>query len=171
MDVTSHISRHFGPRGGSLLRLLCEVLRRNEGMSAVEFALLAPVLIIGVLGTVDAGLSIFERMTIGHILRAGAQSATTDVGVSQVDLVLRTTAAKNMTVAVSGAAGTDSSLALSVRRACACAAQPAVELACSTTCAQNAPTQIYYIMSGTKTYSGLLLPRFSQTKTLKVQVR
>lgn len=160
--------RSFGRR---LSRLFRAVLRNQDGVSATEFALLAPILVTGVLATADLGLAISERMTIGHILRAGAQSATEDGGATNVDLVLRTTAAKNMTVVAAGAAGTDTALALSVRRICSCAAQPSVELACSTTCAQNTPTQIYYILSGSKTYAGLLLPRFAQTKSLEVQVR
>lgn len=171
MGYMSRTFPHSGPRGGTVFRILRDVLRENDGVSATEFALLAPLLIFCILAMADLGLAISERMTIGHILRAGAQSATEDVGLARVDLLLRATAAKNMTVAAAAAAGTDTSLALTVRRICACATQPSVELACSTTCAQNAPTQIYYILSGTKTYAGLILPRFSQSKSLEVQVR
>ncbi|MGV8986624.1 MAG: TadE/TadG family type IV pilus assembly protein [Cypionkella sp.] len=175
MGHRSQTFRHFGPCSGSFFRKICrkirDVLRKEDGVSLVEFALLAPMLVFGVLATVDLGRAISERMTIGHILRAGAQSATEDVGLAKVDLVLRTTAAKNMTVAAAGAMGTDTSLALTVHRMCACAAQPSVEVACSTTCAEDAPTQIYYILSGKKTYAGLLLPGISQSKSLEVQVR
>ncbi len=172
MGHRSETSRHCRPLAGSFVRRsICDVLYEENGVSALEFALLAPMLVVAVLAMVDLGLASSERMTIGHILRAGAQSATEDAGIANVDLVLRTTAAKNMTVVATGTTGTDTSLALSVRRMCACAAQPSVEVACSTTCAQSAPTQIYYILSGNKTYSGLLLPRIVQSKTLEVQVR
>lgn len=146
-------------------------MQNNEGVSSVEFALLAPMLIFALMATVDLGLALSERMTIGHVLRAGAQSATEDPGVAAVGRVLRTTAAKNLTVAAAGISGDDTTLALDAGRICSCAAQPAVAVVCSTTCAGNAPTQIFYTLSGRKTYFGLILPRFSQSKTLQVQVR
>jgi Flp pilus assembly protein TadG len=171
MGYRSRTFTHFGPAGRSLFRTVREVVRNDNGVSAAEFALLAPMLVFAVLATVDLGLAISERLTIGHILRAGAQSAIGDVGTANVDLVLRTTAAKNMSVAAAGTSGNDTSLALTVTRICSCPSQPSVALACSTTCAANAPTQIYYVLSGKKTYSGLILPRFAQSKTLEVQVR
>lgn len=171
MGYRSRTLTHFVPAARAFFRMIHSVNRKDDGVAATELALLAPLLIFSVLAATDLGLAITERMTLGHILRAGAQSATEDVGVTKISQSLRTTAAKNMTVAATGAAGTDTTVALTVRRMCACAAQPSVELACSATCAQKAPTQIYYILSGSKTYSGLLLPRISQTKSLKVQVR
>ena len=175
MGYRHHTLAHIGPDCAAPFRTVCrnlrDVMRKTDGISAVEFALLAPLLVFSILATVDLGLAISERMTIGHILRAGAQSATENVGNARVNLVMRTTAAKNMTVADAGAAGTDTSIALSVRQICACAALPSVAVACSTTCTPTAPTQIYYILSGTKTYAGLILPRFSQARTLEVQVR
>ncbi len=158
----------FGFGRGTLFRTSRDVMHKTDGVSAVEFALLAPMLIFAILATVDLGLAISERMTIGHILRAGAQSAIENVGDSQISLVMRTTAAKNLTVADTG---TDTSIALAVEKMCACSAQPSVAVACSTTCTPNAPTQIYYILTGSKTYAGLILPRFKQSKTLEVQVR
>ena len=141
MDDRGRAFSGVGHKGRSFFGLLRDVGRQTDGVSATEFALLAPLLIFGLLAMADLGLAVSERMTIGHILRAGAQSATEDVGPALVDTVLRATAAKNMIVAAITTAGTDTALALSVRRVCACAAQPAVEVACSTTCAQNAPTQ------------------------------
>ena len=171
MNHTRQTSRRVGPAGRSCLANVRAMLRDDNGVLAAEFALLAPMLILGILATVDLGLAISERLTIGHILRAGAQTATEDAGAAKIDRVLRTTAAKNMTVVAAGDAGTDKFLSLAVRRICACAAQPSVAVACTTTCAQNAPTQIFYILTGSKTYAGLILPRFAQSKSLEVQVR
>ena len=145
--------------------------RADDGVSALEFALLAPMMIFGLLATVDLGLALSERMTIDHVLRAGAQSAMEDIGVAAVDRVLRTTAMKSFSLAVSAAAGDDVLLALSARRFCTCPEAPAASVACLTTCAHNTPTQIFYALSGEKTYSGLILPRFQQSKALQVQVR
>lgn len=171
MGYKSRTFTQFAPGAQFFARMLHAVIRNEDGLSATELALLAPILIFSILATADLGLALSERMTLGHILRAGAQSATEDVGIAKIDLSLRTTAAKNMTVAAAGTAGTDTTVALSVRRICSCAARPSVALACSTTCDQQAPTQIYYILSGSKTYSGLILPRFQQSKSLEVQVR
>lgn len=156
------------PRGWRAARSFAQA---DEGVSAVEFALLAPMLIFGLLATVDLGLAFSESMTIDHVLRAGAQSATEDIGVAAVDRVLRTTAMKNFPLAATAAAGDDASLALSVRRFCSCSEEPAAAVACLTTCAHDTPTQIFYDLSGEKTYSGLILPRFPQSKALQVQVR
>lgn len=156
---------------GALRHAASSFLREEKGVSAVEFALLGPMLIFGLLAMVDLGLALTERMTIGHILRAGAQGATQDAGIASIDNVLRATAAKNMTVAKAGTIGDDTTLGLDVRRICSCAAQPTVAVACSTTCAGETPTQIFYVLSANKTYSGLFLPRLSQAKVLQVQVR
>ena len=59
--------------------------RRSEaGVSAVEFALFAPILFFALVAAVDVGLAEYERMTIDHVLRAGAQSAMVDQGQDQV---------------------------------------------------------------------------------------
>lgn len=147
------------------------VMASVEGVSAVEFGLLAPMLVFALLATVDVGLALTERMTINHVLRAGAQSATVARDASAIDRVMRTTAASNFTVAAPGAAGDDVTLALEVTQVCSCAEQPGVAVACSTTCAGSAPTQVFYTLEGEKTYSGLILPRFRLAPAIQVQVR
>lgn len=143
----------------------------DDGVSAVEFALLAPMLVFALLATVDLGFALAEHMTIDHVLRAGAQSATAAGNASSIDQVLRITAANNFAVAAPGAAGDDSSLALEVERLCSCAGQPDTAVDCSTTCPGEAPTQIFYALSGEKTYSGTVLPQFRLAPSLQVQVR
>ena len=152
-------------------RRLRRLLRADEGVSAVEFALLAPMLVFALLATVDVGLALTERMAINHVLRAGAQSATVAKDVSAIDQVLRTTASENFTVAAAGAAGDDATLALRAERVCSCAEQPGIAVGCSTTCAADAPTQVFYALAGEKTYSGLILPRFRLSPAIQVQVR
>jgi len=171
MDSRIRHSKHSKFDSGFFRCTIHSFMRNNDGVSAVEFALLAPMLIFALLATVDLGLAISERMTIGHVLRAGAQSATQDAGVAAVARVLRTTAEKNLTVAPAEVSGDDTALALDVGRICSCAAQPAIAVVCSTTCAGDAPTQIFYALTARKTYSGMILPQFSQSKALQVQVR
>lgn len=148
-----------------------ELLRNQDGVSALEFALFAPFLIFTIMASADVGMAVSERMTIGHILRSGAQVATSSTSVATVDQILRTTAVKNMQVAAAGVSGDDLQLSLNVDRRCTCPSQPAVSVECSATCENNDPTQVFYLMSAEKTYSGLILPRFSQARTIQVQLR
>jgi len=144
-------------------------LRDEQGVSAVEFALIAPMLTFALLAMVDTGFAISERMTIGHVLRAGAQGASMDIGESAVDQILRRTAEKNMTVAT--ASGDDTALALEVRLFHSCPEEPSAPVERNATCDGDSPTQIFYVLSGSKTYAGLILPRFSLSRELRVQVR
>ena len=159
------------PRPRRFSSRIAGVLRADDGVSAVEFALLAPMLVFALMAMVDLGFAISERMTIGHILRAGAQEATKNTGAETINHVLRTTARDEMPLAANGAIGDDTSLSLSVRLLCVCPTSPKTEVVCTTTCQGGQPTQIFYALSGSKTFSGLILPRFSQSKALQVQVR
>lgn len=144
-------------------------LRDERAVSAIEFALVAPMLTLALLAMVDIGLAISERMTIGHVLRAGAQGAAEDIGVSAVDQILRMTAEKNMVVAPTSAS--DATLELDVRLFHACPEDPSTPVGQNTTCDGATPTHIFYVLSGTKTYTGLFMPSFSQSRELWVQVR
>jgi pilus assembly protein CpaE len=62
--------------------------QRQDGVSAVEFALVAPVMIGALLGMVDIGMAINERMSIDHVVRAAAQVAISDPGAATVQQVL-----------------------------------------------------------------------------------
>lgn len=168
---TEPCRRPARPYAGPLWSRFRNAAGAEDGVSAVEFALLAPMLVFALLATVDVGLALTERMAIDHVLRSGAQSATVAANVSTIDQVLRITAANNFTVAEPGAAGDDTSLALAVERICSCAGQPGTAVDCSTTCSGEAPTQIFYTLAGEKTYSGIVLPQFRLSPSVQVQVR
>lgn len=155
----------------SVLQRLRRVMRNDDGVSAIEFALFAPMLVFALLAMVDVGLAVAERMTIGHILRAGAQGATEHIGEAAVDRMLRSTARDMMPVTASGIAGNDTTLSLDVDMFYSCPATPAVAVAPATTCAGNQPTQVFYALSASKTYTGLILPSFPLSRSLLVQVR
>lgn len=144
--------------------------RSEDGVSAVEFALFAPVLFFALVASADLGLAEYQRMTIDHILRAGAQSAMTDPGQAQVLSVVQNTASKNFTVAtqppISAAA-----LTVDVQRFCACPATTTVAVDCLTICTGSVPTFIYYSMSGTIIYSGMIMPAMTLHPLVQVQVR
>lgn len=147
-----------------------ECCRADDGASAVEFALFAPILFFSLLGTADLGLALYERMTIDHVLRAGAESAMADQGEPRILHVLETTAAKNFSLS-SQTGSSESSLTLSASRYCACPESPGTVVACSTTCPGDEPTQISYRLAGKKTYNGMIIPAINFGPSLEVQIR
>lgn len=137
---------------------LSTVTRAEQGASAIEFALLAPVLIIALLGTVDVGRALTEQMALGSLLRTGAQSAIAGGDVSTVGQVLR-------------AVKDDDSVSVNVAQICACPESPQAAVACSTTCAGPGPTAVYYSLVAEKAFSGILMPGRNLSRSIQVQIR
>ncbi|MEM9588941.1 MAG: TadE/TadG family type IV pilus assembly protein [Planctomycetota bacterium] len=52
-----------------------DLAQDKRGVSAVEFSLLAPFLVMGAISTVDAGMAVYDKMMITQVLRSGAHSA------------------------------------------------------------------------------------------------
>ena len=134
------------------------IVPSEQGASAIEFALLAPVLIIALLGTVDVGRALTEQMTLGSLLRTGAQSAIAGGDASAIDRVLR-------------AATDDDSVSVTVAPFCACPEGPQTAVECSTTCPGPAPTAIFYSLAAEKAFSGIFLPDRLLSRSVQVQVR
>jgi Flp pilus assembly pilin Flp len=154
-------------------------LRRNEdGVAAVEFGLFAPILFFCCLATIDLGMALNERMTIGHVLRAGAQSAMGNPGENTVKKVLEDSAkGSNFTVSVaSGSGGAVESasadrLTIGVERYHACPEDPEAAVAPGTICADDNPTYVLYRIAAGKIYKAMILPNITFTPMLEVQVR
>ncbi len=161
------------PKASSVLRKKAGELKTSEaGASAVEFALIAPVLALGLVATADIGLAIHERMTIDHVLRAGAQAAMADPGAVQVQKVLVSTLAQSP--------GLASTTLPEVKRYCACPenADVAPEAApqCGTVpCANAKPQFVYYRLEASKSYRPMslpaVLPTFDLGSSMQVQVQ
>ena len=143
----------------------------EDGTSALEVALIAPVLVFGLIGMADVGLAVNERMIIDQALRAGAQSAMEDSGPEAVERVLRATAEMNFTLAAPSSPATSAELALGVTRFCACRAAPDTAVNCSTTCTAQSPTQIYYRLTAAKIHDNLLLPATRIAAQLLIESR
>lgn len=140
-----------------------ETLANGEsGVAAVEFALIAPILIAAVLTMSDLGFAIHERSEIDQALRNGAQHAISDPGETEVEALLNL-------VDPTGA-GRDQT-AFTVTRFCACDETPDIQTLCSTTCAGDKPTSIFYNLIGTREFSGFLLPAVTLNRSSLVQVR
>lgn len=55
--------------------IILAALRRKSGNAAIEFALIAPVLALMLVGMTDLGIGLYERMEIRNAAQAGAQYA------------------------------------------------------------------------------------------------
>jgi pilus assembly protein CpaE len=145
-------------------------LRGEDGISSIEFALLAPVLFFTLVATVDVGKAEYQRMTIDHVLRAGAQSAMTDPGVASVRQVVQSVASRNFTLASPGTP-TPEALATDIKRYCACPEAPAASVDCLTTCPGSSAANVYYSLSGALDVAGMIMPTIALNPSILVQVR
>ncbi len=152
----------------------------DEGSSAVEFGMIAPILFFGVLMTVDLGMALGERMELDHIVRAGAESAMVRYDEDDVLKVMKSTTEKNFSVASEqdggGSEGTYQGgmsypVTLSVNRYCACADAPTVEVSCANICTGDLPPNVYFDVGAAKTYAGMIVPNLHFDAGMRVQLR
>lgn len=134
----------------------------SAGSASIEFALIAPVLILAVLATADIGLAIHESFEVDQALRNGAEAAMRDPGKDRIEAILG---------AVDETGGGQLSTTWSVARYCACPGTPDTPTSCSTTCAGQRPTAIFYDLKGVRAYPGIFLPARDLTRSASVQVR
>ncbi len=160
---------------GSLLRSaaggLAAWVRCRRGVSAVEFALLAPVLGFSLIATVDLGFGLTERMAMDHVLRSGAQKAIADPGASTVLAAMRSAARMNFTLDDEQPEAGIETLSLSAIQFCACPESIGFAVKCSTICSGTKPTFIFYRMSVQKTYQPWLIPTMNFERAAQVQIR
>lgn len=135
-----------------LLRLLYD----RRGASALEVALLAPLLVFGLLGMADAGFEIGARMELDRVVRSGAQAA----------LSLNNDAAAIQTIALAASASQEG-LEVEVRRVCACAAAAA---SCTAACGGGAPS-VYYDIAALRQRDGLLFGDREIASRTRIKVR
>lgn len=146
-------------------------LRSREGSSAIEFAIGAPVLLIGLIIVTDIGLAIGERMRLDQSVRAGAEFAMNSVEDE-------TTLEDMVRSAATGAYGdqlndVDSSEipTVDVTKSCECPSAPGVAVSCTNICTGDLPPSVYYGFIASKAYQGIFIPDFRMQTEMKVQVR
>lgn len=150
-----------------LVRFLARWGADRSGIAAIEFAALAPVLLLMVVGSLDLSGALRERMAIGHVLRAGAQVAMADPGAASVQAAMSGTAEGFSLGATAG----PRTLTLTAQRICACPGAPDTAVACSTVCTGSQPTYIRYTLQAEKLYDAALVPDMRYSGTLEVQIR
>ncbi|MFZ3581689.1 TadE/TadG family type IV pilus assembly protein [Loktanella sp. DJP18] len=135
----------------------------SSGTAGLEFAIIAPVLILAVLSTADIGLAIHESFEVDQALRNGAEVALSDPGESRVAAILS---------AVDDTRGEQLSTTWEVNRYYACSETPNTKLEVdSRNCSGKRPTAIFYEIKGVRAYRGFLLPARNLTRLASVQVR
>jgi len=138
----------------------------DDGVAAIEFALLAPLAVLGLVAMADVGLAVRDRMALDHIVRAASLTATENLGEDAVLFALNAAAHGSLTRSSSAAA-----LSVGAIRECACPEAPAVAVACMSTCAQQQPTVIFYTLRADTVAAGLLLPGIALASRARVQIR
>ncbi|MFZ5618542.1 MAG: TadE/TadG family type IV pilus assembly protein [Pseudomonadota bacterium] len=154
------------------LRNLAASLRKNaSGSAAVEFAIGAPVLLVGLIIVTDIGLAISDRMNLDQSVRAGAEFAMNSVEdeTTLEDMV------KSAATGAYGAALNDVNSSdiptVDVTRTCECPDAPGVSSSCTTLCTGDVPPSIYYDFLASKNYQGIFIPDFTLETEMTVQVR
>ncbi|MCB2098448.1 MAG: pilus assembly protein [Parvularculaceae bacterium] len=148
-----------------------KLLRDRSGSSAVEFAVGAPVLLVGLVIVTDVGLAVNDRMNLDQSVRAGAEFAMNDVDdeTTLEDMV------KSAATGAYGQALGDVDSAdiptVDVTRLCECSDSPGVAVSCTTLCTGEIPPSIYYDFVASRSYQGIFIPDFTMATEMKVQVR
>lgn len=145
--------------------------RDKRGSSAIEFAVGAPVLLIGLIIVTDIGLAISNRMHLDQSVRAGAEFAMNNVEDE-------TTLEDMVKSAATGAYGdqlndVDSSEipTVDVTKVCECPDASGVAVSCTTLCTGDLPPSIFYDFAASKDYQGIFIPDITMQTEMKVQVR
>ena len=140
-------------------------LHRDDGAAAIEFGLIAIILVMLLVCATDLGLAFYSDMQVQAATEAGTQYAVLH-GYSSTAIQ---TAASNAT-AGSGISSNSSEF-------CGCASSSGVSTAiCSSTCSDGTMAGVYVTVTSGKTYQTLihypLLPAvFQQSATSTVRIQ
>ena len=145
--------------------------RSTRGASAIEFAIMAPVLIVGLLVVADVGLAVNDRMRLDQAARAGAEFAMNSVDdAATIEDMVKASA--------TGAYGddlndVDSSKIPDVAAAmyCECPDAPGVAASCGNLCAGDVVPSAYWRIEASKDFNGVFVPAFPIATQITVQTR
>lgn len=136
------------------MRTLVRLLRCRQGVTAVEFALTLPLLALTLVGLVEFGLAVNEKMRLVSASRAGAQygyASSTDTAA--------------VTQAVTDAAGIVNPVTVAVATSCGCADGSAV--ACDAACGDGSQRRSYVTVTVTESWPMIFqFPGFTDPLTL-----
>lgn len=147
-------------------------VRDKSGSSAVEFAVGAPVLLIGLVIVTDVGLAVSDRMNLDQSVRAGAEFAMNNVEDEDTLEDMVKSAATGAYGSQLGDVDSSKIPTVDVTKSCECPDQPGVSVSCTAQiCTGDIPPSIYYDFAASKSYQGIFIPDFTMQTEMKVQVR
>lgn len=147
-----------------LRRLVCQFRRfigQADGSAALEFAVIGPILVLALVGTVDLGLGLYQNMQVQNAAQAGAVYAAS-----------HTFSVTNISNVVSSATNSSSITASpSPAKFCGCGSNAGVVAnACNSSCPAGAIAGTYISVNAQASYSPLLpYPFLPSTLTLSAQ--
>ena len=168
-----NFARQFGPlvaRGSVLVKarnLILSARHSEEGLSGIEFAMIAPVLILAFIATADFGLAIYAKMEVENAAQAGTQYASVH-GYTSDTVSSAVISATSLSGLTASPAPTEF---------CGCPSTSGVSTAtCGTYCANGAYAGTYVSASATNTYSTIVaypgIPSsytFQSTSTVRIK--
>ena len=120
--------------------------RDEDGVAAIEFALIAPIFIFALMSMADIGLAAYDRMKLTNGVRNAAQYVMT-VGDDQ----------NVITDIVTTSSGLGSKVqSVTVNEYCACSGGEGTGVACTTICADGNMTNVYMQISAQMSSKQLL---------------
>ena len=155
-------------KGVARARKLVASARGDErGLSGIEFAMIAPVLILAFIATADFGLAIYAKMEVENAAQAGTQYAAVNGYTSS-----SVSSAVTSTTSLSGLSASPAPTEF-----CGCPSTSGVSTAtCNTNCASGAAAGTYVTASAKATYSTIIsypgIPdsyTFSSTSTVRIK--
>jgi pilus assembly protein CpaE len=159
-------------RKGHRFSVLSQFVRRRDGVAAVEFAIAAPMLILGLVIMADLGLAIQERMNMDQALRAGAEFVMGEVSNEDdiKDLVIASATGVYSDDPADVAAADPPTV--TVVKVCECPENPGTTVSCSgTLCTSQLPPSVYFQLGASKSYQAIILPDIALTTEISVQTR
>ena len=118
-------------------------------------------------------MAVNERIVVGQALRAGAEQAMYDPGVSVVEMVAKDAA--RQAFEVDGSGGSLGEMTITVTETCECPNATGVQVACSAICTLSTGGEVspykYYELSGQKTYESIIIPEMTFNSEIRVMVR
>lgn len=153
----------FAGAAGRAATSIRRLVREEHGVSAIEFALLAPILFFAAAATLDLGLALYERMTMDRLLRGGAQAAMSDPGAAAVRAVVEASAEDDF------APGAE--FTLTVERYCACPVDTSAAVVCTNLCGDGSAPGVFYRLEADRDYPGMVLPAIGLEAEAKVRIR
>jgi len=138
-------------------------VRESDGSSVVEFALLAPVMLLMTLATFDVGNSISDRMAIDAAMRNGLQVAMVTGSLDDTLQMMETTAVAEL--------GADQA-SFQVTQFCTCGTVTDTQVSCTNICTGSEPmVNVFLQLDGQFHHNSWFMPDVQLNPTLFLQQR